>query len=92
MRGARVGLLINAGFRAVQETQGQARDGNLFDYFYQKPVAIAPQSRTREIAGRIDHAGAELRPARRSRGAHGRGGAQGTRASLRSRSAICSPT
>ena len=62
MRGASVGLLINAGFRAIQETQGQARDGNLFDYFYQKPVAIAPQSRTREIAGRIDHAGAELVP------------------------------
>src|SRR5262245_48836054 len=62
MRGAKVGLLINSGFRAIQETQGQARDGNLFDYFYQKPPPIAPQSRTREIAGRIDHAGAELIP------------------------------
>ena len=62
MRGASVGLLINAGFRAIQETQGQARDGNLFDYFYQKPVPIAPQSRTREIAGRMDHAGVELIP------------------------------
>jgi N-methylhydantoinase A len=62
MRGARVGLLINAGFRAIQEAQSQARDGNLFDYFYQKPVAIAPQSRTREIAGRIDRAGAERVP------------------------------
>jgi N-methylhydantoinase A len=62
MRGARVGLLITAGFRAIQETQGQARDGNLFDYFYQKPVPLAPQSLTREIPGRIDHAGAELVP------------------------------
>jgi len=35
MRGAKVGLLINRGFRAVQETQGQARDGNPFDYFFQ---------------------------------------------------------
>lgn len=62
MRGASVGLLVNRGFRAIQETQGQARDGNPFDYFYQKPVPIAPQSLTREIGGRIDHAGAELEP------------------------------
>src|SRR5437764_8404956 len=32
MRGAKVGLLITRGFRAVQEVQNQARDGNLFDY------------------------------------------------------------
>ena len=58
MRGAKVGLLINRGFRAIQETQGQARDGNPFDYFYRKPEPIAPQSRTYEIGGRIDHSGA----------------------------------
>src|SRR5262245_44954201 len=34
MRGAKVGLLITKGFRAVQEVQMQARDGNLFDYFF----------------------------------------------------------
>jgi N-methylhydantoinase A len=62
MRGAKVGLLINRGFRAIQETQGQARDGNPFDYFYQKPEPIAPQSRTYEIGGRIDQSGAELEP------------------------------
>jgi N-methylhydantoinase A len=62
MRGAKVGLLINRGFRAVQETQGQARDGNPFDYFFQKPPPIAPQSLTREIGGRIDFSGAELEP------------------------------
>src|ERR1700733_6886816 len=62
MRGAKVGLLINRGFRAIQETQGQARDGNVFDYFFQKPVPIAPQSLTREIGGRIDYTGAELEP------------------------------
>ena len=49
MRGAKVGLLINRGFRAIQETQGQARDGNVFDYFFQKPEPIAPPSLTREI-------------------------------------------
>src|SRR3984957_11925956 len=57
MRGAKVGLLITRGFRAVQEIQNQARDGNLFDYFYEKPVPIAPQSRTREIAERSDYQG-----------------------------------
>ena len=62
MRGARVGLLITAGYRAVQEVQGQARDGNPFDYFFQKPTPIAPQSLTREIAGRIDFEGNELEP------------------------------
>src|SRR5881628_1281683 len=40
MRGARVGLLITKGYRAVQELQLQARDGNLFDYFYAKPAPI----------------------------------------------------
>src|SRR6266436_4194126 len=57
MRGAKVGLLITQGFRAVQEIQAQARDGNLFDYFYEKPVPIAPQSLTREIPERSDYEG-----------------------------------
>jgi N-methylhydantoinase A len=57
MRGAKVGLLITKGYRAVQEIQNQARDGNLFDYFYQKPVPLAPQSLTREIAERTDYLG-----------------------------------
>jgi N-methylhydantoinase A len=60
MRGAKVGLFITAGYRAVQEVQNQARDGNLFDYFYSKPVPIAPQSMTREIPERTDHAGQVL--------------------------------
>jgi N-methylhydantoinase A len=62
MRGARVGLLITEGFRAVQEIQTQARDGNPFDYFYRKPAPIAPQSLTREIPGRVDFEGCELAP------------------------------
>jgi N-methylhydantoinase A len=57
MRGAKVGLLITQGFRAVQEIQAQARDGNLFDYFYEKPAPIAPQSLTKEIAERSDYQG-----------------------------------
>ena len=62
LRGAKVGLLITKGFRAVQEVQNQARDGNLFDYFYAKPPPIAPQSLTREIPERSDYAGNVLLP------------------------------
>jgi N-methylhydantoinase A len=62
MRGAKVGLLITKGYRAVQEIQNQARDGNLFDYFYSKPTPIAPQSLTREIPERSDYAGNVLVP------------------------------
>ena len=62
MRGARVGLFITKGYRAVQEVQNQARDGNLFDYFYAKPSPIAPQSLTKEIPERTDHSGQVLVP------------------------------
>src|SRR5262249_49099817 len=62
MRGAKVGLLITKGYRAVQEVQNQARDGNLFDYFYAKPTPIAPQSLTHEIRERSDYAGNILAP------------------------------
>ena len=61
-RGARVGMLITRGFRAIQEVQSQARDGNPFDYFFRRPDPIAPQSLTREIPGRIDFEGNELAP------------------------------
>jgi N-methylhydantoinase A len=60
MRGAKVGLLITNGYRAVQEVQNQARDGNLFDYFYAKPQPIAPQSLTKEIPERSDYTGTVL--------------------------------
>ncbi len=62
MRGAKVGLLITKGFRAVQEVQMQARDTNLFDYFFSRPQPIAPQSMTREIPERSDYRGNVLVP------------------------------
>jgi N-methylhydantoinase A len=62
MRGSSVGLMITKGFRAIQEVQAQARDGNLFDYFYEKPTPIAPQSLTREIPERSDYEGKVLLP------------------------------
>jgi N-methylhydantoinase A len=62
MRGAKVGLLITKDYRAVQEIQNQARDGNLFDYFYSKPPPIAPQSLTKEITERSDYTGKAIAP------------------------------
>lgn len=62
MRGAKVGLFITKGFRAVQEVQTQARDGNLFDYYFSLPAPIAPQSLTREIPERTDYLGNVLTP------------------------------
>jgi N-methylhydantoinase A len=54
--------MITDGYRAVQEIQSQGRDGNPFDYFYDKPVHLAPQSMTREVPGRIDWEGAVVTP------------------------------
>ncbi len=62
MKGVRVGMLINRGYRAIQEIQQQARDGNPFDYFFQRPQQLAPQSLTHDIGGRIDFEGVELEP------------------------------
>jgi N-methylhydantoinase A len=62
MRGARVGLFVTKGFRGIQEVQAQARDTNLFDYFYRKPEPIAPQSLTREIPERVSWQGEILSP------------------------------
>ena len=62
MRGAKVGMMITKGYRAIQEIQQQARDGNPFDYFFQRPTPLAPQSQTFEAGGRIDFEGNELEP------------------------------
>ena len=62
MRGARVGMLITKGFRAIQEVQIQARDQNLFDYFFERPPPIAPHSLTRDIPERTDYLGNVLMP------------------------------
>ena len=61
-RGANVGMMITKGYRAIQEIQQQARDGNPFDYFFQRPPHLAPQSVTFEAAGRFDYEGNELEP------------------------------
>ena len=90
MRGAKVGLLITKGYRAVQEVQNQARDGNLFDYFYAKPQPIAPQSLTREIPERSDHAGNVLVPLDREAVRRAARELKDAKRRTRSRSATCS--
>ena len=60
MKGAKVGMLITKGFRAIQEVQSQARESNQFDLKFRRPSPIVTQSLTYEIRGRIDSSGAEI--------------------------------
>ena len=55
LSGARAGLLINRGFRALYELRGGTRPSgsDLIDTFYQKPAVLVPQKLTDEIGGRI---------------------------------------
>ena len=62
MKGARTGLLINEGYRAIQEVQTGARETNQFDLRFRRPPPLVPQSRTAEIPGRIDYRGREIEP------------------------------
>ena len=59
-KGVRVGLLINEGFRGIQEVQTQHRDGSSFDHLFQRAPGIASQRHTREIPGRIAFDGSEV--------------------------------
>ena len=54
-RGARVGLVITAGFGGVYETMEQSRPYGpaVFDLRYDKPVLLAPPSRTAEVTERV---------------------------------------
>jgi N-methylhydantoinase A len=64
LSGARAGLLINRGFRALYELRGGTRPSgsDLIDTFYQKPAVLVPQKLTDEIGGRIAFDGSELEP------------------------------
>jgi len=63
-KGARTGLLITRGFRAVYEARGwtQPRGSDLLDPFYQKPPLLAPQWLTEEISERLDYRGQVVMP------------------------------
>ncbi len=65
-KGAKSGLLITKGFRAIYDMRGacQPADGarNLIDTHWQKPVGLVPQKMTHEIGGRLGFDGEELEP------------------------------
>ena len=58
-KGARTGLLVTRGFRAVYEGRGwsQPAPEDLLDPYYTKPPLLAPQSLTEEITERVDYLG-----------------------------------
>jgi N-methylhydantoinase A len=63
MKGAKVGLLINAAMRGILEVQTQARDGTSpFDHLFRRPEPLARPGFVREISGRIDWRGHEIEP------------------------------
>ncbi len=63
-KGARTGLLVTEGFRAVYEVGEQARPYGpaLFDVMYDRPPMLVPQSLTGEVIERIGSRGDTLRP------------------------------
>src|SRR5579883_2116581 len=63
-KGARTGLLITRGFRAIYEVQEQMRGYGpaLFDFYFRKPPLLARPRETYEITERLDAAGQVLQP------------------------------
>jgi N-methylhydantoinase A len=58
-----LGFITTEGFRYVLEIARQSvPDGYGNSYFWVKPPRIVPVHRVREVGGRLDHTGAELRP------------------------------
>ena len=63
-KGAKAGLLITKGFRAIYDMRGGNRPmgPDLIDTHWNKPTGLAPQKMTHEVGGRIGFDGAELEP------------------------------
>ncbi|HEX9879220.1 MAG TPA: hydantoinase/oxoprolinase family protein, partial [Candidatus Binatia bacterium] len=63
-KGAKAGLLITRGFRAIYQLRGGSRaaGSDLIDSFYHKPVGVVPQRYTHEVGGRILFDGSEHEP------------------------------
>jgi len=63
-KGVRTGLLVTEGFRGIYPVAEQARPYGpaIFDVMYDKPAMLVPQSRTGEVAERVDFRGTVLRP------------------------------
>ncbi|MFM2129773.1 MAG: Hydantoin utilization protein [Pseudomonadota bacterium] len=63
-KGARTGLLVTQGFRGIYEVgeQSTPHGPSVFDVEYEKPALLAPESRTGEVAERVDYRGHVLKP------------------------------
>jgi N-methylhydantoinase A len=63
-KGAKSGLLITKGFRAIYDMRGGNRPmgPDLIDSHWQKPVGLVPQKMTHEVGGRLGFDGEELEP------------------------------
>src|SRR5690242_15718704 len=63
-KGAHTGLLVTEGFRGIYPVGEQSRPYGpaIFDVMFDKPAPLVPQSRTGEVAERVDFRGNVLRP------------------------------
>jgi N-methylhydantoinase A len=63
-KGAKAGLLITKGFRALYDMRGGNRPmgPDLIDIHWNKPVGLVPQRMTYEVGGRMAFDGTELEP------------------------------
>ena len=60
---ATMGLIVTAGFRDILEVRRQDVPGDFGDItWWIKPLRVVPLELVREVGGRLDHAGRELRP------------------------------
>ena len=65
-KGARTGLLVTKGFRAIYEARGwsQPTEADLIDPFYRKPQMLVPQYLTEEVTERLGLEGSLPEPVR----------------------------
>ncbi len=63
-KGASTGLLVTEGFRGIYEVgeQSTPHGSSVFDIHYRKPNLLAPESRTGEVAERVDFQGHVVKP------------------------------
>ncbi|MFN4281621.1 MAG: hydantoinase/oxoprolinase family protein [Alphaproteobacteria bacterium] len=63
-KGAKTGLLVTKGFRAIYEARGwsQPTEADLIDPFYRKPQMLVPQYLTEEVGERLDYRGEIVTP------------------------------
>ena len=62
LKGVQIGLFISEGYTGIIDVQTQTRDGNMFDYTFQRPASLVRPELIREISGRVDHRGTEIIP------------------------------